>query len=914
MESLPDWLTPLPDAEAMRAVDRWAIEQQGVPSLELMERAGEAVARAVEVHASDGPVAVVCGKGNNGGDGLAVARMLRERGRAVSVVCVAPPEEFSGDAAANLERLPGDAPVTLAQGQEAIAAATVIVDALLGTGFAGEPHGAVAEAIEAIGRSAAAVVAVDVPSGVDASSGAVAGSAVRAAVTVTFHAAKPGLWIMPGKACAGEVRTVDIGIPRGAPLDTQVGLTSPAVGEQLPRRAAASTKFASGQVLVAGGSRGLTGAPRMAAHASMRAGAGYVIACVPASLQDVLATAATPELMTRGLPERDGALAPDAVAHVIENLRPGGVLALGPGLGRDDGAVAFARELAKTAEAPLVLDADGLNAHAGQARRSGGSRGADRADATCRRAGPAARARQRADRARALAPRALRRRAGRRDRRAEGRRHADRRRRRPRRGQSRRQPCARDGRYRRRAHGRRRGAARPRARCVHGGRRGRLAARGRRARGGSSPRRGRGRDRERRDRSAAGGARGGAAVTEARPTAPRAQASVNVAAIERNCTRLRSALRSGAELCAVVKADGYGHGAEQSARAALAGGASWLAVASAAEARELREAGITGTRILVMGALRLSELREALDAEADVVVWSEQYVSAVATSGGGRVHVKLDSGMGRLGTRDVQLATDVLKLAQQTDGVEPVGLMTHFATADELEDEGFFARQLDAFARWAEPLKAAHPELIVHAANSAAMLRDASSQFDLVRCGIAVYGMDPFGVDPAERALEPALALSSYVAEVKRCAKGESAGYGRRFVAAHDTWLGVLPIGYGDGWRRGLSNNAEVLVAGQRHALVGTVSMDNVTIDLGLDADAERLRGEPAILIGTDRDERITAEEVARRLETINYEITCGLTPRVTRVHHRDGEALERVAAAPGASAQAPTWLPAGNG
>jgi alanine racemase len=397
-------------------------------------------------------------------------------------------------------------------------------------------------------------------------------------------------------------------------------------------------------------------------------------------------------------------------------------------------------------------------------------------------------------------------------------------------------------------------------------------------------------------------------------TAPRAQASVNVAAIERNCARLRADLRAGAVLCAVVKADGYGHGAEQSARAALAGGATWLAVASAAEACELREAGISGPAILVMGALRPAELREALAAGADVVVWSEQYVTDVAAAGGGRVHVKLDSGMGRLGTRDAQLATAVLKLAHQTDGVEPIGLMTHFATADELEDEGFFARQLDAFARWAEPLKAEHPELIVHAANSAAMLRDASSQFDMVRCGIAVYGMDPFGVDPAQRALEPALSLSSYVAEVKRCARGESAGYGRRFVAAHDTWLGVLPIGYGDGWRRGLSNNADVLVAGQRCPLVGTVSMDNVTIDLGPDADAKRLRGAPAILIGADREEQITAEDVARRLDTINYEITCGLTPRVPRVYHRDGEVLERVATMPESATHTATWLPAGDG
>jgi alanine racemase len=397
-------------------------------------------------------------------------------------------------------------------------------------------------------------------------------------------------------------------------------------------------------------------------------------------------------------------------------------------------------------------------------------------------------------------------------------------------------------------------------------------------------------------------------------TAPRAQASVNVAAIERNCARLRADLRSGAALCAVVKADGYGHGAEQSARAALAGGATWLAVATAAEARELREAGITAPPVLVMGALRAAELQEALAADADVVVWSEQYVRDVAAAGGGRVHVKLDSGMGRLGTRDGELATRVLKLAHATDGVEPVGLMTHFATADELDDEGFFARQLDAFARWAGPLKAEHPQLIVHAANSAAMLRDASSQLDMVRCGIAVYGMDPFGVDPAQQALEPALALSSYVAEVKPCGKGESAGYGRRFVAAHETWLGVLPIGYGDGWRRGLSSNADVLVAGERYPLVGTVSMDNVTIELGGEPGSERLRGEPAILIGADGAQRITAEDVARRLATINYEVTCALTPRVPRVYHRDGEALELLATAPASAGGAAPWLPGSNG
>jgi alanine racemase len=369
----------------------------------------------------------------------------------------------------------------------------------------------------------------------------------------------------------------------------------------------------------------------------------------------------------------------------------------------------------------------------------------------------------------------------------------------------------------------------------------------------------------------------------------RAQARVNLAAIERNCGRLLAAASPG-RLCAVVKADGYGHGAAASARAALAGGASWLAVVTARELRELREAGLHDVPVLVMGALTPVELAEALAAGGEVVVWNEGYLGDVARAGGGRVHVKLDSGMGRLGTRDPSEAAHVARAALSTPGVELAGVMTHFATADELEDGGFFGAQLAAFAGWARELEAERPELLVHAANSAAVLRDTAAHFDMVRCGIAIYGMDPFGEDPAARGLEPALELSSYVADVKRCAAGESAGYGRRFVAERDTFIGLIPIGYGDGWRRHLSNNADVLIGGRRHPLVGTVSMDSVTVDLGpSEREARALCGERAVLIGLQGGERITAEEVARRLGTINYEVSCALTQRVPRVYHRDG-------------------------
>jgi alanine racemase len=338
----------------------------------------------------------------------------------------------------------------------------------------------------------------------------------------------------------------------------------------------------------------------------------------------------------------------------------------------------------------------------------------------------------------------------------------------------------------------------------------------------------------------------------------RAVATVDLGAIERNCARLPK------PLCAVVKADAYGHGPV--AEAALAGGATWLAVAAADEAAALRSRGID-VPILVMGAVTAEELRVAVAAGADVVAWTEEVAEAAP-----RVHVKLDTGMGRLGTKDRELA---LRLA---DRENVVGLMTHFATADDPGDE-LFDVQLEAFREFVG--EADRPDVLAHAANSAAALREPASHFDMVRCGIAVYGMDPFGVDPAAHGLEPALSLRSWVGAVRRFEAGDSAGYGRRWTAPEPTWVATVPIGYGDGWRRALSNNCEVLVRGRRHPLVGTVSMDNVTIALGPDTDLEV--GDEVVLIGAQGEERILAEEVARRLDTINYEVTCALTPRVRR-------------------------------
>jgi NAD(P)H-hydrate epimerase len=363
--SLAPYLIGLPDAERMRATDRWAIEVVGIPGAELMERAGAGLARLVAEVAPDGPVAVVCGKGNNGGDGYVAARLLRAEGRDVRVLALAPEADLRGDARANAERLPGPAPRSFAPA--ALEGAAVAVDAVLGTGFAGTVEGPARAAVEALNAGAAPVVAADVPSGVDASTGAASGPAVGAAATATFGAMKPGLWVHPGKAHAGKVVLVDIGIPPGAPVEEpDIGLIADErLLPRLPERASGWTKFTSGHVLVAGGSVGLTGAPAMTAEAAARAGAGYVTACVPAAAQPVLAQRLL-EVMSMGLPDADGAHVAAGADAVLETAgRRGGAIALGPGLGRTDGAVAFARRIAAEARVAVVVDADGLNAHAG---------------------------------------------------------------------------------------------------------------------------------------------------------------------------------------------------------------------------------------------------------------------------------------------------------------------------------------------------------------------------------------------------------------------------------------------------------------------------------------------------------------------------------------------------------------------
>jgi alanine racemase len=323
----------------------------------------------------------------------------------------------------------------------------------------------------------------------------------------------------------------------------------------------------------------------------------------------------------------------------------------------------------------------------------------------------------------------------------------------------------------------------------------------------------------------------------------RSQLTIDLAALRRNAATLLRALE-GAQLWAVVKADGYGHGAADTAGAALGAGASALCVATVPEGLELRREFPTA-RIVVMGPAGNREVGQARDAHLELVITSGEVPAGV------RVHLKLDTGMGRWGLSELP-----------PPPTEVVGLMSHLATADT--DSAYAEWQIDRFRRATAP----YSHLTRHIANSAAALRYPSSRFDAARCGIALYGLSPFGTDPAEDGLEPVLSWTSHIAQTRLLRAGESTGYGRRFIAERDTWIGIVPVGYADGFRRDLTGT-EVRVAGEPRRVIGTVSMDAFAVELARELPVAT----PVVIIGRG----MLAEAHARVADSITYELVCGI-------------------------------------
>ena len=324
----------------------------------------------------------------------------------------------------------------------------------------------------------------------------------------------------------------------------------------------------------------------------------------------------------------------------------------------------------------------------------------------------------------------------------------------------------------------------------------------------------------------------------------RSEITIDLGALRRNVRTLLRAL-DGSRLWAVVKADGYGHGAIDVAGAALGAGATALCVATIPEGLALRNEYRT-ERIVVLGPAGSNrEVAQARAAGLELAIADDEIPEGV------RVHLKLDTGMGRYGLAELP-----------PPPAEVVGLMTHLATADN--DPAFAREQIERFQAATDEFR----HLTRHAANSAAALRLPESRFDAARCGVALYGLSPFNTDPIEDGLEPVLSWQTSLAQVKKLEPGQSTGYGRRFVAESATWIGIVPVGYGDGFRRDLTGT-EVRVAGEPRRVVGTVSMDSFAVEL----DRELPVGTPVVLLGHG----VLAEAHARVADTINYELVCGI-------------------------------------
>jgi len=363
-------------------------------------------------------------------------------------------------------------------------------------------------------------------------------------------------------------------------------------------------------------------------------------------------------------------------------------------------------------------------------------------------------------------------------------------------------------------------------------------------------------------------------------------AEVDTGAITHNARQLK-ALAGAAELLAVVKAFGYGHGAVQAAEAALAGGATWLGVALVEEGEALRREGITAP-VLVLSEPRASAMAAVVAADLRPTVYTHEGVEAAAKAATGlprplRVHVKVDTGMHRVGARP-DMAMALAQAVADRPQLHLEGLFTHFAVADEPERADHTAGQLASLHGTATELAARgiRPDLL-HAANSAGLLAHPAARLDLVRCGIALYGLAPSPVLGGRVDLRPALTLKAEVSFVKPLAAGEGVSYGLRWTSPRDTVVATLPIGYADGVpRRYGTCGGDVLLGGRRCPVIGTVTMDQLLVDCG--AGSAVRQGDECVLIGRQGDEEITAWEWAERVGTIAYEVLCGVSSRVPRV------------------------------
>ncbi len=366
-------------------------------------------------------------------------------------------------------------------------------------------------------------------------------------------------------------------------------------------------------------------------------------------------------------------------------------------------------------------------------------------------------------------------------------------------------------------------------------------------------------------------------------------AKVNLSAIKRNVKNIKESLPRQTMFCAVTKADGYGHGSVMVSKAAIEAGADWIAVAIPEEAAVIRDDGITAP-ILVLGPSNRSQWRKGVSLDLSMVVTSldcvKNALSAAKEFGRTvKLHLKVDTGMNRIGVKTLDEAKRLLDIVAQEETLCLEGLMTHFAAADEA-DKTYTIKQNERFQEFIALAKRMGFSPIVHAANSGAALDCPELAYDMVRVGIAMYGCYPSDEVKKDVKLEPAMSLHTQISHIKTVEAGEKLSYGCTYTTERQTRVATLPIGYADGFNRLLSNRGEVLVGGRRARVIGRVCMDQTLIDV-TDIEGVKLH-DNVVCIGSQKDAAISVEEYAALCGTINYEILCALSPRVPRLYYED--------------------------
>jgi alanine racemase len=366
-------------------------------------------------------------------------------------------------------------------------------------------------------------------------------------------------------------------------------------------------------------------------------------------------------------------------------------------------------------------------------------------------------------------------------------------------------------------------------------------------------------------------------------------AKVNLSAIKRNIARIKESLPPGTQVCAVDKANGYGHGSVMVAKAAIEAGATFVAVAIPEEATLLRDAGVEAP-ILVLGPASLSQWRLAAELDLSMVIASEECLACAKTvhketGHQMRLHLKVDTGMHRVGVQSLREAKALLDVIAQEEGLLLEGLMTHFAAADEA-DKTYTDMQNARFQDYVALVRGMGFAPVIHAANSGGALDCPGTSYDMVRVGIAMYGCYPSGEVSQAVKLEPALSLHTHISFIKTVSAGDKLSYGCTFEAPGPLRIATIPIGYADGYNRLLSNRGEVLVRGQRARIVGRVCMDQTLIDVT--EIPEAVLHDDVVCIGPQGYDRVTTEELAAHCGTINYEILCALSERVPRLYYEE--------------------------